>query len=944
MIRFVWQKLIHKKWLNMCTFLGIVLLVSVAAGNVLYQGAACSKLLQNKFDTYIGEHNAYPALVEAAYPFVYADREEEAVAQAKKVCETVSAAIENKLPVKENERVMLFTSDSLLGIPSYQSNDSKQDYFFIPSYMENMEEHTEILRGELFAEAADDEGIYECIVNENMVFSDNLSVGEVITFPKTQMKDGKELKIRIAGIFKENDNHDSYWVRFPNSYENNLFLSQAALDEIMSGREAAAINMSLTYDVFLDYESMSFKQANKTIAGLADIAAKPPAVKMTVKSELGGLLSSYVDAQNQVKATMRTLQIPLLVLLMVFLYMVSSHVFEMEQNEIAMLKSRGVGNGQILGVYFTQSFLLAIAGAVFGILLGWGFASLLGSANAFMEFVGGRRLRIVPDMGLPVSVLAAILAAILFMTLPVLRYTALSVVEIKHKKNATEKSLWERYYLDVALLALSLYIRYSLLKQQESLAQQIIRGESMDPVLFLSSGIFMLGCGMVFLRLLKLVVKAVYHIGRSRWKPAVYVSFLQIIRTGKKQNFISVFLILTIAMGIFYANTARTMNTSIEERIRYDTGADIVSSEQWKNNLPFAKKNKKLVTYEEPNFLRYEELSGQVQEMTKVIRDTDVRMYYGDKVFEKNMLMAIHTKEFGETAWMKENALDKHWYYYLNDISQAADGVLVSSNFRDKMGAQIGDSIKYTLFDELGNARALGTATIYGFVDIWPGYSPYREERTADGSISYTDNYLIVANYSQVVSIFGATPYEMWVKTDKGTELIKTFAEDKGIVLTNVVGVKDELIRSKNDASVQVTNGLLTISFLIILILCTVGFLIHWILVIKKRELMFGIYRAMGLSMGEVKYMLVHEQIFSSLTAIAAGAFVGFFASYLYIPLLMIAYLPKKHALAFEVVSAPLDMIRIGGVLSVMLTICFLILAKVVAGMKVAQALKLGED
>jgi putative ABC transport system permease protein len=944
MIRFVWQKLIHKKWLNMCTFLGIVLLVSVAVGNVLYQGAACSKLLQNKFDTYIGEHNAYPALVEAVYPFAYSDRKEEAVAQADEVCKTVSAAIENKLPVKERGSVMLFTSDSLLGIPSYRSNDSKQDYFFIPSYIENMEEHTEILKGEFFAEAADDDGIYECIVNENMIFSDNLSVGEVISFPKTQMKDGKELKIRIAGIFKENDSHDSYWVRFPNSYENNLFLSQAALDEIMRGREAATVNMSLTYDVFLDYESMSFKQAGETIAGLADIAAKPPAVKMTVKSELGELLSGYVDAENQVKATMRTLQIPLLVLLMVFLYMVSSHVFEMEQNEIAMLKSRGVSNGQILGIYFTQSFFLAIAGAVLGILLGWGFASLLGSANAFMEFVGGRRLRIVPDMGLPVSVLAAILAAVLFMTLPVLRYTALSVVEIKHKKNVTEKSFWEKYYLDVALLALSLYIRYSLLKQQESLAQQIIRGESMDPVLFLSSGIFMLGCGMVFLRLLKLVVKTMYHIGRKRWKPAVYVSFLQIIRTGKKQNFISVFLILTIAMGIFYANTARTMNTSIEERIRYDTGANIVSSEQWNNNLPFAKKKKKLVTYEEPNFLRYEELSGQVQAMTKVIRDTDVRMYYGDKVFEKNMLMAIHTKEFGETAWMKDNALDKHWYYYLNDISQAADGVLVSSNFRDKMGAQIGDSIKYTLFDELGNARALATATIYGFVDIWPGYSPYREERTADGGISYTDNYLIVANYSQVVSVFGATPYEVWVKTDKGTELMKSFAEEKGIVLTNVVGVKDELIRSKNDASVQVTNGLLTISFLIILILCTVGFLIHWILVIKKRELMFGIYRAMGLSMGEVKYMLVHEQIFSSLTAIAAGAFVGFLASYLYIPLLMIAYLPGKHALAFQVVSAPLDMIRIGGVLAVMLTICFLILAKVVAGMKVAQALKLGED
>lgn len=950
MVRFIWQKLIHKKWLNICTLLGIILLIGVASGSVLYQGAALNKLLQNKFDRYIGDNNAYPASLKAVYQMVYKKESGAAAEQAEKICRTVDDEWKKEIPMNKNDAVMFLASDSLLGIPSYKSDDSKQDLFFAPGYLENMEYHMRILSGETFRDAADEQGIYECVINEAMAYSYNLFAGEVISFPKTEMKDGKELKIRIAGIFKENDSHDSYWVEYPNSYDRTLFISRQALNEIMSARTADLVNMNLTYHVLFDYKAMNYKQAEAAAEGVDRMTAEPPVVKMTITSGMKELLPAYEASMVQVKAAMKTLQLPLLVLLLAFLYMVSSHVFEMEENEIAMLKSRGVNNGQVLCIYFLQSFLLAAAGCPAGIFLGVGFASMLGSANAFMEFVGRTGMRLSPDAHLPAAVCAAICAAVLFMTLPVIKYTASSVVEVKHKKNKTEKSFWQKYYLDVLLVALSLYIRYSLKKQQDVLAQQIIRGESMDPLLFLSSVLFMLGCGMVFLRLLQMLIRLIYKVGRKGWKPAVYVSFLQIMRTGRKQNFISVFLILTIAMGIFYANTARSMNTSIEERIRYDAGAGMVSREQWKNNLPFAKKNKKLVTYEEPNFLRYQELQNDgteketVEEITRVIRAENVKLLYGNKEIEGNRLMAIHTKEFGETAWMKENVLDKHWYYYLNDISQTPNGVLVSSNFRDKMGAQTGDSIKYTIYDELGNSRALATAVICGFVDVWPGYAPYQEEENADGSISYRDCYLIVANYSQVVSVFGATPYEVWYKTEAGSDVLKKFAEEKGIELTDIFSVKDELIRSKNDAVVQVTNGLLTISFLVILILCMAGFLIHWILAIKKRELMFGIYRAMGMKMSEVKQMLIHEQIFTSLLAIAAGAGVGFLSSYLYIPLVMTAYLPKKHALAFGVVSTMTDMVRIGAVLFVMLTICFAVLTRVVSGMKIAQALKLGED
>lgn len=941
MLKFVWQKLLHKKWLNMCSLMGMVLLISVVAGNTLYQGAALNKLLQSRFDDYIGEKNAYPARISAEYPFEYQDKSVTVTEQGNAVYESVLDRVGNEISLAKAESIMFFASDSLLGKPQYQSDDSKQDYFFMPAYLEGIEGHIALLRGTCFTNEADEEGIYECIINERMVQYANLSVGDVITFPKTETKNGEVLRIRVAGIFKESDVHDCYWVRYPNDYEKILFVSEAALDEIMENRAAERINMTFRCDVLLDYEGMSYKQTDAVKAGVENVIGNPPVVKMSISSELPKILSEYQAARSQVKAIMQTLQIPVLALLMVFLFMVSSHITELEQGEIAMLRSRGVSNGQIVGSYFAQSVILATAGCVVGVPLGYGFAMLLGSANAFMEFVGRESLQPVIDGQLLTSVLLAVLTAVLFMTLPVLQYTTLSIVEVKQKKNRKEKTFWQKYYLDVLMVIASLYIRYNLSRQKETIALQIVRGESMDPVLFLSSVLFILGCGMFFLRILQLIIRLIYRIGKRRFKPAAYVSFLQIMKAGKKQNFISVFLILTIAMGIFYANTARTMNTGLEERIRYNIGAGAVSSEQWANNLPAAKKNKTQVMYEEPDFVRYESMQANA---TKVIRDYHVRVYYGNQSFEDNQLMAIHTREFGKTAWMKNGVLNRHWYHYLNDISQVPNGVLVSANFGEKTGAKIGDTIKYVLFDDLKNTRAVASAKICGFVDVWPGYSPYEEQVQADGSISYRDSYLIVANYSQVVTTFGATPYEVWYDTQETGREIRSKANEAGIELLSVASVTDELVRSKNDASIQVTNGLLTISFLVILILCMAGFLIHWILTIRKRELMLGIYRAMGMKMSEVRFMLIHEQIFASVSAIVAGAGVGFLASYLYIPLIMVVYLPGRHALATEVISSSTDIIRIAGILAVMLAVCFVVLAKVVSGMKIAQALKLGED
>ena len=142
----------------------------------------------------------------------------------------------------------------------------------------------------------------------------------------------------------------------------------------------------------------------------------------------------------------------------------------------------------------------------------------------------------------------------------------------------------------------------------------------------------------------------------------------------------------------------------------------------------------------------------------------------------------------------------------------------------------------------------------------------------------------------------------------------------------------------------QGTNGILTVGFIVVLALCSVGFLIFWVLSIKSRSLLFGIFRAMGMSMREVYTMLINEQLFISGAAVAAGALTGWLTSRLYMPLIQLAYAASDNALPLEVVSHQADNIRLFAVVGMVMLICLFVLGVLISRMKVTQALKLGED
>jgi len=940
MLRFMLQKLMHKKGLVLSLLIGNILLIAIASSHAMYKDASLNRMLTDEFVKVVEETNAHPVMFTFSYT-------------VKKLTPTHDFWTTRELAQTLCERLNL--PEQIVVSNYYISASNAVPEIVVPKNTTSMQivsltdfsNHAEIVSGREASDKLTDEGHFEAVVSEAALIKMNLMVGDTLTFTQLDDKNGDPIKVDIVGVFQNNSDTDTYWVKSPSQFNNACIINEDLFFEnfIAPMEDGAQSNYFLgaSWYVQLDYTKLTPDMADTIVYNTNYfIEAYPRVASATVNfdtTDHNEIFSEFELTKSKISTTLIILEVPVLALLCAFLFMISTQLIQLEENEISQLKSRGASRSQIFLLYLLQSSLLAALGIAGGLPLGSFLCQALGSANAFLEFVQRTPLEIFINSEVITYSIVAALVSVLMTVLPAFKHSKLSIVDAKRKKTRRPAPFWQKAFLDIIALAVSLYGYYTFSKQRDNLYMQVLTGESLDPLLFLSSSLFILGLGLLCLRIQPLIVKLIFFIGKKFWKPANFTSLLQIIRTGSKQHFIMAFMIFTVSLGIFFATVARTILTNAENNTTYSTGADLVVQEVWKDNTSLLEENPDLEhEYYEPDITRYDEMP-EIASYAKVLRKTFTIKLNNDSR-QSVETIAIETDDFGNTIYMKDNLLVTHINNYLNVLSKTANGILVSENFKNIYGYKLGDSIKITY-----NNSTIDT-TIVGFFDYWPGYSPTTTTINADGSASKKENYLIICNYATALASWKLTPYEIWIRLEDGadSDFIYDFAEENDVKYRSFTDLNSELISIHNETLFQGTNGILTMSFIIILILYVIGFLIYWILSIKSRELLFGVLRAMGMSRAEIIHMLVNEQIFTGVLSIVLGSVIGFLVTNLFVPLIQIAYSTGTQVLPLELVTDTNDMIKLFAIIGIAFIFCMAILTRIVFSMKITQALKLGED
>lgn len=930
------QKLRNKKWIVMCVLAGNILLIAVAVSHSLYRASAFQRMMTEEFAQYQEDTGNWPASFQVEQNFLRQISQMTFGDTDAAVWEFVA---DMGIPVQES--VIWFATKTVQG-EAKDIRDGKKSKTMQLAAASDWEEHIEITQGTMPGQQITEDGFVEVAVSETVMVYMDLLIGDEFTIDTIEDKNQNPLKIRVTGMYQFKEDSQLYQMTPVSKGFSQVFMQENIFRQLFTSGSVANQSLQTGWYVFWDYTQMEAEKIADYLNTYRNAAETGILSDKVDASVFQNNITQYSARVKQIGVTLMILQIPVLLLVSAFLYMISGQMLGMEQNEISLMKSRGANKRQIVGLYLLQSVFLSGLSFVPGLLLGIGICSFMNGATAFLEFSGNFGMQ----TGLSAEVFlygaAAALLSVAMTTIPVIRYSGVSIVHVKQNRSKKKKSLWKKMYLDGICLAVSLYGYFSYRRNEQAIVQNVLKGENLDPMLYISFSVFILGCGLLLCRLQPYLMKLFYRLFGKRLKPAAYASMLEAIRTSYKQEFIILFLILTVAIGISDTTLSRTVLANAEENIGYVLGTDVVMQEKWKNNYQAVLMGltDKLEFYE-PDYSKYGQITG-VEEMTKVFRKT---MRFPKNQDIKNVdMIAVSTKGFAEVTQMQEGMLPYHYYDYLNVLASDYQGFLVSENFMTNFGYKLGDKIE--LVDAIeGYSQFPVTGYIRGFFNYWPGYNPVIYQANEDGITECQDNYMIVGNYASVMDQTLFQPYQIWMKVNDEGEGVNQWMKDNPDVIFERADIVTELMQEKKeDTLVQGTNGILSMSFLIILLLCCVGYLIYWIMSIRSRELLFGVLRAMGMQKKEIMWMLAIEQICSGFFAIVAGGGIGVLASRLFVPMIQSTYAATDQVLPLKLITQASDVIQLYLVILAVLGICLMILGKLISRMNISNALKLGED
>lgn len=928
MLTLLFRKMRSTRWMVLCLFIGFLLAAGMMSTVPIYMNSSLQRILIKDMQAYQTETGLYPGEYIVTSSISVKASNEERRASVNEMTELVSSRTSRINMPQANSKTIL--TDGFMYLITGKTARVKV------IGMTGLSDHAEMIQGRMYEPGQLPDGSFEVVCNEECLKTLGMSYGGTYQLQNNFFNSAEPLTVTVVGVFRQSSENDSYWSETMENYLNALFIDEDTfLGDYLSTGITTLSGAESRYS--FDYQKMDLNDLNSITKAIEQDEAVYSAAGMSFSMGIKDILADYAVRAANLKSMLWILQIPTIVMLAFYLFMVSQLNVEQEKNEIAVFKSRGASSKQIFAIYAMEAGVLGLATFIIAPFIGLLLCNFLGVSNGFLEFVN--RTGLAARLSLEAFIYALVAIVIFFITtmIPIIPASKLSIVKYKQSKAKVVKmALWEKLCIDIILIAGSLVWYYLTARSIKRLFADgtYVSDGTINPLYFVFSTMFIMGAGLLFIRIYPYLLRLIYHIGKRFWSVPQYMAITSVARSqGGRERFLMLFLSVTFALGIFSANTARAINNSRSDRIYYNTGTDVVIDAYWRLESVEDESS-----YVEIDMDEYENLAG-VETATRVLR-TDAKATCGNVKSNEADLMAIEPGKFAKTAWFRNDLLPVHWWNYCSALVEYKAGVLASRSWEEK-GVQLGDviSVKIDGSDSVD-------LTVLAFVDYWPGIDPNQVIAADDYSGGTTTRDFLVCNYNYLRRVTELTPYQVWLKLQDGatSEALYADIEAKHLKIQRITDSSQLLIQAKTDPELQGMNGALTLGFVVIMLMTVIGFLIYWIISIRSRTLQFGVLRAMGVTFREVISMLGWEQLLVSLVSIAMGFVIGGIASDMFVPMFRTMYNAADQVPPFRVQGDPGDYIKMYVIIAVMLVGGFLVLGNLIKKININKALKLGED
>ncbi len=962
LIRFLFRKMWNTRWLTLSTLAGLLVAVAFTTSIPIYADGALKRVVAQSLQENSQGLPAGTLLI--GYQAAGGQTDWDAFRSVDRyVTEEVPAKI--GFPAEAAQKNASLRPTEVVPEDPTRVDPSLTRKMTMVSFS-GLREKTEQAGGAWFAEHPEPDGTIQAVMMEEAMFRLELHVGDVLLYP-LYGGNNETLRVQIVGSFRPLNAADPYWYQGMDPLMNYLFISEPALLQDLAEQRGIPLQTVKWYTAY-DLREIQTSQLSPLAAALnrIDIEVYKRSNSARVEISFAEMLGEFRRSSIQLQTLLFTLAAPMIAMVFYFITMNSRQALEKQRSDIAVLRSRGASTRQIFMLFLLEGAILGAAALLIGPFLGWFMAKSIGSANGFLEFVNRKAIPVGFSIDSVLAGLAAVVVAILAAVIPALVFTRTSIVDYKRSMARTEKKpFWQKWFLDIALLALAAYGWYLFNERQMVSFKTGMTTDQLNvqPFLFFVPALAIFAAGLVFLRLFPLLLKLVNLLWRKRLPVPFYLTITQLSRSANAYYPLMILLILTIGLGVYNASAARTIGLNAEERVMYQFGSDVVVKTVWEGQAEFAPTNPQQnggngagngggngggneggsgggggggggqpnapvptrINYSEPPFEVFRTLPG-VEHAARVLQ-APANITVSGKTAGQGVVMGIVNVDFAHVAWLRKDMYAISPFKYLEWLGQVPEGAIISSNIAERFDLQRGDTVQAVL-----NGQVVDFVII-GIEKYWP--SEYPDEAP-----------FLVANLDYIYDQAPLIPYDVWLKMEPDAKVapIIPILQENGIEIAQIDDMRSELAAQSKHPSRGGVFGILSLGFIVTVIVTLAGYVLYWFFNLSSRTVQIGILRAMGLSRKQLTGMLLLEQIFTAGLSIVLGFVIGKLTSLLFLPFLQTTENSINQIPPFRVVFSPVDTMRLSIVVCVMMIIGASLLVSHIRRLRVHQAVKLGEE
>ena len=390
-------------------------------------------------------------------------------------------------------------------------------------------------------------------------------------------------RVVVVGIVEPVDRDEEYWYRRDKllSYHDDdwtlvpLFVSEEALRQQVA-RRYPGIYTSAAWFLQVDRNGLPAKKVDEFQLSLRQVR-RDVANQLPNGSTSTGLVRILEDHEERLLLA----RIPLFLMVFLvtgilayYLIITGGMVIRARAAEIAMLKSRGATTLQIGILTLVEGFLLAVPAVIVGVLV----SPLLAKGLGGLVFDAA-------SSGAPVSLswqafgmgAAGAALAVLVLSLSTLAAAGKSIVEFRQAgARPAQTPFVHRYYLDLLALVVIAFLWWQISNRGTVLTRSLGGRElEIDFALLLGPALGLIALGLLVMRFfpmaMGLLSRAVGPVG-----PGWLVQGLRhIARDPIAPGSLVALLMLATALGVVGSAFSATLTRSLDDRVRYETGADI---------------------------------------------------------------------------------------------------------------------------------------------------------------------------------------------------------------------------------------------------------------------------------------------------------------------------------------------------------------------------------